>query len=225
MPPLTKFWFIRVKSSTSIDSPSSKETWTKGLNFCSEMSGTESAGHTLWQDVKHSSDLVFISGYPSQESADAADDAYIKANMKSMMDLVEHKAIFQLALDVTKDLPMNAKVLGIQEFTTTDQGGSSEEGLEEKVTAEQRLLLMFPDCQCCVIGWDIWPGVVMEKQGLPREEGTERSFVRVTGWNCKVYCECGLLVAAARGRKPTKTSILRQLMGWNWKSGCGQPLS
>jgi hypothetical protein len=173
---------------------------------------------------KHTSDLVFISGYPSQESTDAADNAYIKVNMKSTMDLVEHRVILQLALDVTKDLPMNAEVLGIQEFTTTGQGGPSEEYLEKKVMEEKRLLLMEPDCQGCASGWDIWPDVVREKKGLPREEA-ERSFVRVTGWNCKVYCECGLLVAAARGRKPTKTSILRQLMGWNWKSGCGQPLS
>ena len=213
MPPLTKFWFIKVKSSTSVDSLSFKETWTRVLNVCSEMSGTESAGHTLWQDTAHPANLVFISGYPSQDSTDAADDAYVKEHMKSMMDLVEHKAILQLDLDVTKDLPMNAEVLGIQEFTTTVQGGLSEEDLQKKVTEEKRLLLMEPDCQGCVSGWDIWSDVVREKKGLPREKGAERSFVRVTGWNDKLYCECGLLVAAARGRKPTKTSIVRQLMG------------
>jgi hypothetical protein len=96
------------------------------------MSGTESAGHTMWQDAKHSSDLVFISGYPSQESADAAYDGYIKANMKSMMDLVEHKAILQLVLDVTKDLPMNTEVLGFQEFTTTGQGDLARNILRKK---------------------------------------------------------------------------------------------
>jgi hypothetical protein len=212
MPPLTKFWFIKVKPSTSIDSPDFKEAWTKGLNFCSEMSGTESAGHTLWQDEKHSSDLVFISGYPSQESADACDYAYVKANMKYMMDIVEHKAIFQLALDVT-DLPMKGEFLGIEEFITTSRGGPREEDLKKKDVEGKRLLMMMSDCQGCDSGWDIWPDIVREKKGLPLEEGAERSFVRVSGWNFKIWCVNALRIAAGRTREPTKTSILRRLMG------------
>jgi hypothetical protein len=221
MPPLTKLWYMKLKESTSTDSTDFKEVWAKGLDFCSEMSGPEFAGHTLWQDEQILRYIVFISGYPSQESADASDAAAIKANMsKDILSLAEHKAIFQLAWDVSFDLPiwyLKAKFLAIQVFTTKEKGGSSEEDLEKDVREENELLVKEKSCHYCVSGWDIFPDVVTQKKGLPPEKGAERKFIRVTAWDNKNLCGIHLDFTSRKGRKPTLFLILRQLMGQDFQ--------
>lgn len=139
-----------------------------------------------------------------------ADDVYIKEYMNPMMELVEHEAILQLPLDVRKDLPMKAEVLAIEEFTMTGQDGFSEEDLEKEVKDEQKLFRK-RDWHGSVSGWDVWPEVIGEKKRLP-QDGADRLLVRITGWNNKDCCETTLLDPAIAGSRPTKTSILRQLM-------------
>jgi hypothetical protein len=220
MPPITKLWHMKVKESTCTHSSDFKEIWTKVLDFCEKMSGPEFSGHTLWQDEQILRYIVFISGFPSQESADASDAAAIKANMsKDILSLVEHKAIFQLAWDVSFDLPiwyLKAEFLAIEVFTTKGKGGSSEEDLEKEVRDLERdvrevneLLVKEKACHYCVSGWDIWPHVVRQKQGLPPKKGAERKFIRITAWDNKNVCEVHLDVRSRKGRKPILFLLLK----------------
>lgn len=182
MPPLTKLWFIHLKPGTEIQSEAFQQTWNSVLHFCNQQSGAQSAGHSLWQDTLNLSRLVYISGYPSQESTDAADARYVQEHMKPMMELVESEGILQLTMDV-KNSPLLDSIF-LEAAVLSMEAGTSQDEYEKMVTESLERSTM-NDRKASFTGWDVWPDILRAKKGLEADETAAKKYVILAGMEVK----------------------------------------
>ena len=104
--PMTKLWYMTLKPPTTTSNAPFRQLWTEVIDFCTSASGPTSSGHTLWQDQASADTLVMISGYPSYESNQAADKAYVENGYASRMaEFVDHGRLLQLDVDVNTLTP------------------------------------------------------------------------------------------------------------------------
>ncbi|KAE8316580.1 hypothetical protein BDV41DRAFT_528555 [Aspergillus transmontanensis] len=149
MPPITKLWLSRLKAKDCIESSEFTELLSQILTHCSSYTNPESNPeqppmHAFFHSVENPDQLLMITGYPSQEMNNAADGTYAKAFLPRMFELVQHRWLKQLDLDVCS-LPL----------------------------ADDDLVLQFRDAPADLGadhgGWDVWPeteqGIKMKKAG------------------------------------------------------------
>lgn len=104
MPPITKFWLSTLKNGKTTDSAEFIQLLSDILALCSSYSNPDPASppmHALYQDINNPSQLVMITGYPSQELNTEADKVYAAKYLPKMFEHVEHVWLKQLDIDVT----------------------------------------------------------------------------------------------------------------------------
>jgi hypothetical protein len=128
--PMTKLWYMTLKSPTTISSQPFRHLWTEVLAFCNSASGLALSGHHLWQSLANPSVLVMLSGYPSQASNQAADKQYVESGfMARMAEFVEHGRLLQVERDVNS-LPVDGQVLCVETLSSAQSGLDGEEVME-----------------------------------------------------------------------------------------------
>ncbi|KUJ13573.1 uncharacterized protein LY89DRAFT_785236 [Mollisia scopiformis] len=209
MPPITKIWFAKIKPSTKTDSPEFHDIWTTVLQFCNQQSGKEAAGHTLWQDINDSKNLIFISGYPSQESTDAADSLYVKTHAPKLMEFVENDGIVQLSRDVT-ELPIKDAFVSLGLYGQGQGGGAA--GFEKSSKGIQSLLQGMEGNTGTLSGKDEWPAILRRRKGLAPDTNAEDTVVVVSGWKSDQYYQSAVKRLNQQSLPPRKLSIYKKIM-------------
>lgn len=113
MPPITKFWHSTLKDGKSTESPDFAQILSEILELCSSYTNPDPASqqmHALYQDVNDPTQLLMISGYPSQELNTEADKVYAEKYLSRLFELVQHVWLKQLDIDVAM-LPLDDKVV------------------------------------------------------------------------------------------------------------------
>lgn len=106
MPPITKIWHCRLKDGHTTESPSFIEVLTNILSLCAsytnpDHSESQPPMHAMYQDTKDPSQLLMITGYPSQELNTEADKQYAAKFLPKMFEHVQHVWLKQLDADIT----------------------------------------------------------------------------------------------------------------------------
>ncbi|KAJ5703876.1 hypothetical protein N7493_011014 [Penicillium malachiteum] len=159
MPPMTKIWLCTLKDPSSISSPKFQQLITELLEFCASYTnptGDNSAlpMHSFFQDTREPSQLFMITGYPSQEMNTEADNIYAERYLPRMFELVQHKVLRQISVDV-RTLPLRGDIV-------LTVGKNPDEWKDEKAIGN----------------WDYWP----ETRGIKIEEA-DKVYVQVDAWN------------------------------------------
>ncbi|KAJ6031070.1 hypothetical protein N7540_001802 [Penicillium herquei] len=159
MPPMTKIWLCTLKDPSSISSPKFQQLITELLEFCASYTNptTDDSAlpmHAFFYNTKEPSQLFMITGYPSQEMNTEADNIYAERYLPRMFELVQHKVLRQINVDV-QTLPLNGDVV-------LTVGKNPEEWKYENAIGN----------------WDYLP----ETRGIKIEEA-DRLWVQVHAWN------------------------------------------
>ena len=156
---MTKLWLSTLKDPKCASTPEFQQLITDLLDFCSSYTNpTKDADappmHAFFQDTQDPSKLFMITGYPSQEMNTEADDVYAERYLPRMFEFVQHKALYQIDVDV-RTLPLKGHVL-------VAVGKNPAEWKDEK----------------SIGAWDYWP----ETRGIKVEE-TDKLWVQVQEWD------------------------------------------
>lgn len=106
MPPITKIWHCRLKDGHTTQSPSFIEVLTNILDLCASYTNpgrveSQPPMHAMYQDTNDPSQLLMITGYPSQELNTEADKRYAAKFLPRMFERVQHVRLKQLDADIT----------------------------------------------------------------------------------------------------------------------------
>ncbi|OGM42640.1 hypothetical protein ABOM_008436 [Aspergillus bombycis] len=159
MPPITKLWLSIVKTRDCMDSSDFHDLLAQILSHCSSYTNPESNPdlppmHAFFQSVENPGILLMITGYPSQEINNAADKTYAATFLPRMFQVVEHKWLKQLDLDV-RLLPLGDDDLTIQFRDTPLDPGTGQ----------------------AIGGWDVW--LETEQAIRMREAGKVQDLPKV----------------------------------------------
>ncbi|KAJ5288818.1 hypothetical protein N7478_001848 [Penicillium angulare] len=159
MPPMTKIWLCTLKDTRSISTPEFQELITELLNFCGSYTNPYKDPalppmHAFFQDTQDPAKLFMITGYPSQEMNTEADNIYAERYLPRMFGFVQHKALWQVNLDV-RALPLCGEV-------AVAVGKNPGELKNESAVG----------------AWDYWP----ETRGI-KVDGADKLWVQVQEWD------------------------------------------
>jgi hypothetical protein len=106
MPPITKIWHCRLKAGHTVHPPSFIEVLTNILELCASYTNPDQQAsqppmHVMYQNTSDPSQLVMITGYPSQELNTEADRQYAAKFLPKMFEHVQHVWLKQLDADIT----------------------------------------------------------------------------------------------------------------------------
>jgi hypothetical protein len=113
MPPITKFWHSTLKDDKSTNSSDFIQVLSEILELCSSYTNPDPASqqmHALYQDVNDQTQLLMITGYPSQELNAEADKVYAEKYLPRLFEHVQHVWLKQLDIDVTM-LPLDDQLV------------------------------------------------------------------------------------------------------------------
>lgn len=162
MPPLIKFWRCKFKDGHSVDSPGFRQLLIDIFDLTKSYTNPEYGAppmHAMYQDTRNPSQLLMITGYPSQELNTEADTVYAQKYLPRMFEYVQHVWLKQLHLDIAQVQLEDYALVAIGENPT---GWVGESGIG---------------------GWDIWP---QTQQGLNMPDLQKQEsgiWVHVSGWN------------------------------------------
>lgn len=159
MPPITKIWLCTLKDPNATSAPEFQQLIHELLGFCASYTNPSKDSalppmHAFYQDTQDPAKLFMITGYPSQEMNTEADKLYAERYLPRMFGFVQHKALFQLDVDV-QQLPLSGHVV---------------------VTAAKR-----PDewkHESAFGAWDYW----LTTKGITVEE-TDRVWLQIQDWD------------------------------------------
>ena len=156
---MTKLWLSTLKDPKCASTPEFQQLITDLLDFCSSYTNpTKDADappmHAFFQDTQDPSKLFMITGYPSREMNTEADDVYAKRYLPRMFEFVQHRALYQIDVDV-RTLPLKGHVL-------VAVGKNPAEWKDEK----------------SIGAWDYW----RETRGIKVEEA-DKLWVQVQEWD------------------------------------------
>ncbi|KNG87663.1 hypothetical protein ANOM_004123 [Aspergillus nomiae NRRL 13137] len=155
MSPITKLWLSTAKTKDYMDSSGFHDLLAQILSHCSSYTNPESNPelppmHAFFQSVDNPDLLLMVTGYPSQEMNNAADDTYAATFLPRMFQFVEHKWLKQLDVDVSL-LPLGNDNLTLQFCDTPVDTATGQ----------------------VIGGWDVWPeteqGIRMREAGKLEE--------------------------------------------------------
>lgn len=158
MPPITKVWHCVLKDPQTADSPEFRSLLSEILAMISSYSNpdpTSSRMHVFYQDALDPSQLVMITGYPSQELNTEADTVYARDFLPRLFQYVTHKSLRQLDMDISV-LPLLDNVL----LAYGQEPGTERTG-----------------------GWDVWPQTAQGQRILGEAANAAKVWVQVTPWD------------------------------------------
>ncbi|KAJ5818972.1 hypothetical protein N7474_004563 [Penicillium riverlandense] len=168
MPPITKFWHSTLKDGKSTNTPDFTQVLSEILELCSSYTNPDPVSqqmHALYQDVNDPTQLLMITGYPSEELNAEADKVYAEKYLSRLFEHVHHVWLKQLDIDV-RTLPLNDKLVVTCGKSPSDWKNSR-----------------------CPGGWDVWKKTRQALDNDNEAKGVETLdnpddgvWVQVSGW-------------------------------------------
>lgn len=111
--PITRIWHFTLKPGQDINSEPFQALWLYILEHCVSYTESKSADqHMLYQNKADKDSVVIITGYSTLESNLEANKVYAAKYMTRMSELVEHRQLFLLNININ-DLPLEFDEVGL----------------------------------------------------------------------------------------------------------------
>lgn len=113
MASFTKFWRFALKDDVTATSQPFTQLLTEIVEFCASYTNPDPAlpqMHTFYKVSNAPSDVLLITGFPSQELNDEAHEVFVERFSARMFELVEHRSMRQVEVDV-REFPLGQERL------------------------------------------------------------------------------------------------------------------
>jgi hypothetical protein len=152
MAPFTKFWLFALKDGITSTSQPFTQLLAEIVEFCASYTNPGPGSpqmHAFYKASNAPSDILLITGFPSQELNDEAHEVFVEKFFARMFELVEHRSMKQVEVDV-KEFPLDQERLAVVTSGEKIAGLKGKGGwdvlqkAEDKPTAEEVWVHVLP---------------------------------------------------------------------------------